>query len=88
MQPYYNVFEVYTNPAYTAYNVDLTGCNSVQLINKSTNGAMIINNFFPLLPGQSLNIDGNKMEVIKSKLNVFPVGVTFPNLVVVKKIYI
>jgi len=87
-QEFYNSIELYTNRAYSSYDIDLSDCNSVQIINQSTNGAMIINNFIPLSPNQSIVIDGNKNEILKTKISVFPVGVTNPRLVVVKKTYI
>lgn len=85
---YYNTIEIYNNPAYTSYDIDLENCNSVQIINKSLTGAMIINNYLPLLPNQSINIDGNKNEILNTKISILPVGVNNPNLVVVKKSYI
>lgn len=77
------------------YQVDTTNCNSVTIINNSTNAFIFINNN-PIRPGGSfintLNFRGNKNELYNGKIIIRKgktiIGVTTFIVAIIKKIYI
>jgi hypothetical protein len=89
IQKYYNCFEVYRNSNWQTFQVDLTECNTVTLINQSPNGTADINNGGLYIDaGQQLTIDGKSLEKLTSKISIRVIATNNFNFIVIKKVFI
>ena len=89
IRPYYNSFESYRNSNWQSFQVDLSNCNTVTLINASPNGTADINNGGLYIDaGQQLTIDGKSLEQLTSKINIRVIATNNFNFIVIKKVFI
>lgn len=93
MRNYYNVFEHYNLDEVFggAVQIDTTNCNTITIINSSTNAFIFVNNN-PIRPNQNIIYKGNEDEMYNGKLIIRKgktiIGVTTFVIDVIRKIFI
>lgn len=89
LKEYYNSFENFTNANWQTFIIDLNGCNSITLINRSNGGTADFNNgSFYVDAGQQLTFLGNELEKMRGFFNVRVIAATRFNLIAIKKSFI
>lgn len=86
---YYNLEDAPPVDTDVPFEIDTEGCNSVRVINVSTNGVISVNGFI-VFAGEDINFRGNENELLTSKIFVLAakfVGVLKFGFVVIKKTY-